>query len=38
MYIDPKHLRGAARFDLGRYRPYPKSQAERFSPPARKSR
>tara|TARA_Y100000815_G_scaffold72800_1_gene61575 strand:- start:33913 stop:34029 length:117 start_codon:yes stop_codon:yes gene_type:complete len=23
MYIDPKHLRGAARFDLRTFKPYP---------------
>lgn len=38
MYIDPKHIRGAARFDLGRYRPYPKSLSERFAPIPRRPR
>jgi hypothetical protein len=23
MHIDPKHLRGAARFDLGTFKPFP---------------
>ncbi len=36
MYIAPKYLRGLTRFDLGHYRPHPKSPAERYPAAPRK--
>lgn len=38
MYIDPKHLRGAARFDLGTFKPFPHAPAKCPAPNAGKPR
>lgn len=38
MYIDPKHLRGAGRFDLGRYKSFVAAKTEHPEMPSRKPR